>query len=317
MSAAFAAAMLIVMRGPRGMPDSATAGALLGLAIVAKGLVPLALFVPALWFLHRQIRQALVILGFAALIAVPWYVLVTLRNGAAFLDVFFVQQTFGRFASRELGHEQPFWFYVPVLLAGLFPWTPFLMLLFRKQPYRDSRAAFLLTWLIWGLVFFSLFLNKLPGYLLPLLPPLAALIGSAIAGATNRSILLLWSMSLSAALVCFIPSIEDVLPDALSSGLSRSHYQVPAFWMIPCLAAALLCSALARVGRRSVAIALIGLATTFTVIRLLWSVYPILDHTDSARQLSRSKSITCVRPADRSLRYGLNYYTNRELPDCN
>ena len=317
MSAAFAAAMLIIMRTPLRITESVAAGILLGLAILAKGLVPLALFIPALWFLRREVRHALTILAVAILVAAPWYVLVTARNGAAFLDVFFVQQTFGRFASRELGHQQPVWFYLPVLLGGLFPWTPFLVLLFRKRNYADPRAAFLLSWLIWGLVFFSVFLNKLPGYLLPLLPPLAALIGAAIAAANNRSLPLLWSVSLSAALLWFIPSIEDVLPDALSSGLSRSHYQAPAFWIFPCLAAAFICSALARIGRRSVAIALVGLATTLTVIRMVWRVYPALDHVDSARQLSHSESITCLRPSDRSLRYGLNYYTHRELPDCN
>ena len=72
----------------------------------------------------------------------------------------------------------PIWFYVPVLLAGLFPWTPLLVLLFSAPLFQDRRAQFLLAWFAWGFVFFSASRNKLPGYLLPLLPPVAALVGN-------------------------------------------------------------------------------------------------------------------------------------------
>jgi 4-amino-4-deoxy-L-arabinose transferase-like glycosyltransferase len=89
-------------------------------------------------------------------VAAPWYALVTWRNGWPFLEDFFVKHHFGRLAASALGHEQPFWFYVPVLLAGLFPWTPFLTLLVQKEPYQDRRIAFLLAWAVWGLVFGAL-----------------------------------------------------------------------------------------------------------------------------------------------------------------
>ncbi len=65
MSAAFAGAMLVVMSG-RGR---IFAGALLGAAVLAKGLVPLALFLPVLWFWRKRVADVLVLLAVAGVIA--------------------------------------------------------------------------------------------------------------------------------------------------------------------------------------------------------------------------------------------------------
>src|SRR5271166_4818025 len=64
------------------------------------------------------------------------------------------------------------------MLAGFFSWTPPGFVFFRERALlRDQRVQFLLAWLLWGLVFFSVSVNKLPGHVLPLLPALAALTG--------------------------------------------------------------------------------------------------------------------------------------------
>ena len=70
MSVAFAAAMLIVIRTAT-VRESASAGVLLGIAVLAKGLVPLALFLPAVWFLRNRLRALLVIFAAAAVVALP------------------------------------------------------------------------------------------------------------------------------------------------------------------------------------------------------------------------------------------------------
>ena len=310
---------MVTLAPGRGPEAPVTAGVLLGLAILAKGLVPIALFVPAVWFLRRRLRDLIIILAAAAVVATPWYALVIWRNGAPFLKVFFLQQTFSRLASSTLGHEQPFWFYLPVLLAGLFPWTPFLALLFQKRIYQDRRAAFLLAWVVWGLIFFSVFLNKLPGYLLPLLPAVAGLLGVLIASAQERAPKMVVLMATSAALLWFIPSIEDLLPQALLVGTSRVHIQLPLLWILPAVGITAVCALLERTGRRASALALIGLVTALAVIRLVTVAYPILDLQYSARQLwlSRSESITCISRENRAQRYGLSYYAERNVPDCN
>ncbi len=152
----------------------------------------------------------------SAVIAAPWYVLVTLRNGAPFLEEFIWKHHFGRFFNSALQHGQPVWFYVPVLLAGLFPWTPLLALLVQRPLFQDARAQFLLAWFAWGFVFFSVSRNKLPGYLLPLLPPVAALMGIAIAQMPARSVKIMLLLAASAALLCLVPPLEDALPQMLA-----------------------------------------------------------------------------------------------------
>jgi 4-amino-4-deoxy-L-arabinose transferase-like glycosyltransferase len=309
MSAAFAAAMLAIIADATPWSRFGVAGALLGLAVLAKGLVPLVLFIPALWFLRRQVRDLALLFGVAIVIAAPWYVLVTLRNGRPFLEEFFWKHHFSRFLNSALQHERPIWFYIPVLLAGLFPWTPLFALLFQRRLYQDRRAQFLLAWLAWGLLFFSISRNKLPGYLLPLLPAVAALMGMALA-ATERARFLLPACGF---LLCLAPGLAGMLPQALAGGISRASFHLDWPWVLMGLAVAMACAVLNRSGRRDFAVAIVALGTTSAVIGLVWRVYPELDRQVSGRQAG---SITCVPPTSRSQRYSIDYYAGQYLPDC-
>jgi 4-amino-4-deoxy-L-arabinose transferase-like glycosyltransferase len=318
MSAAFAGAMIAVMTG-RGR---VLAGILLGAAVLAKGLVPMVLFLPALWFWRKRVPDLAVLLVVALVIAAPWYILVTLRNGAPFLDDFFWKQHFARFLTGALQHERPFWFYVPILVAGFFPWTPLLLLLFEKRIYKDPRAMFLLAWFVWGFLFFSISRNKLPGYLLPLLPAVAALLSIAIAEAKPKTVRMAFLVGACAFLLVLTPMIGELLPPALASGLSHLGVfavAVSSSWVVPVLLITFICVFLEWKGQREWAVAGIALLTTVAVVRLVADVYPTLDRQASARYQwrSSSNSITCVSNENRSLRYGLNYYAGRELPDCN
>jgi 4-amino-4-deoxy-L-arabinose transferase len=319
MSVAFAASMLTVMRASESNSWSwLIAGVLLGLAILAKGLVPLVLFLPALWFHRRQVRNLLLVFLAAAVVAAPWYVLVTLRNGSAFVDDFFWKQQFARFTSGVFLHDRPFWFYLPVLLAGLFPWSPFLLLLFSKRIYTYRHGAFLLAWFAFGFLFFSLSRGKLPGYLLPLLPPVATLLGIAIEKA-ERGAKMVCLMAASAALLGLVPIIQDLLPQALVSGLTHSQIHVSMGWLLPAAIATVTCLLLEQASRRGLALSLVGLFMTASVFRMAEECYPLLDREVSARGrwVSGSESITCVADSARPYRYGLDYYAHRDLPDCN
>jgi len=311
MSAAFAAAMLLAaFSEPRALASGLSAGALLGLAILAKGLVPLVLFIPALWFLRRRIHDLVLIFAAAALVAAPWYVLVTLRNGTPFLRQFFWKQHFDRFVSGALLHGRPVWFYVPILLAGIFPWIPMLALLFDRKLYRDPRARFLLAWFAWGFVFFSASRNKLPGYLLPLLPAVAALMGIALSETARARILLA-----ACGLLFFIaPPLMEVLPQALVNGISHVSLHFTLSGILICSALAAGCAA----ARRDLAVALVVLGMAACVGDVIWRVYPVLDRELSGRPLwlTQGPSITCVPPTNRSRRDSIRYYVDRNLPDC-
>jgi 4-amino-4-deoxy-L-arabinose transferase-like glycosyltransferase len=316
MSAAFACAMVAIMSG-RGR---VLAGVMLGAAVLAKGLVPLVLFLPALWFWRKRLPDLLVLLAVTVAVAAPWYILVTLRNGAPFLQEFFWKHHFERFLTGALQHERPFWFYVPVLIAGLFPWSPLLFLLYEKRARIDNRIVFLLVWLVWGFLFFSVSRNKLPGYLLPLFPAEAALIGIAVAGAKPRAVKMACLLGACAALLSLTPIVQEVLPRALASGLSRTDIAfAPSIWLIPVLLATCAVGFLEWKGLRDWAVAVVALLTTVALVNLVWNVYPSLDRDVSARARWRSnpESITCISNENRSLRYGLDYYAGRNLPDCN
>jgi 4-amino-4-deoxy-L-arabinose transferase-like glycosyltransferase len=306
MSAAFAAAMLTIFPAPsRSRLSPVAAGALLGLAVLAKGLVPLVLFIPALWFLRHRVRDLALLFLAAAVVAAPWYALVTMRNGSAFVNEFIWKQQFGRFLRSELQHGQPIWFYLPVLLAGLFPWTPLLALPIQRKLYQDSRALFLLAWFAWGFLFFSLSRNKLPGYLLPLLPPVAALMGIALAHGVRARILL----AACGFLLCLTPALAAMLPQALQSGISRASFHLAWPWIVAGLAVGTICA----VVNRGLAVAMVAFVTVVSAVGLIWRVYPELDRQLSGRGMA---SVTCLSPTSRSQRYSIEYYAGRELADC-
>jgi 4-amino-4-deoxy-L-arabinose transferase len=320
MAAAYSAAMLLSLEwietgDRRRLP---LAAALLGVAVLAKGLVPLALTLPLIWCGRRRWRDLvrLPVTGAFLIVAAPWYLLCYLRNGANFFRTFFWEQHVERYISGSLAHGQPFWFYAPVLAAALMPWTPALLLLARRALYRDARRRFLLLWLLFVLVFFSFSKNKLPGYLLPLAPAAAALMGIALAEAQRAR----WVLPAAAICLIAIPAALPMLPDALAAGISRAPW--PAFhwtWLLP-VALALGIYWLERHGRRTAALAAMAVAVTAGVVALKRIDLPAIDRAYSARPLWREiaaqRDRVCVEAMRRSWRYGLNYYSGTPLPDC-
>ena len=320
MAAAFSAAMLLALgwieKGERARLPAV--GFLLGVAALAKGLVPLALAIPLVWMGRRRLPDLLHPRTSAPflLAAMPWYMLCYLRNGTPFLREFFWEHHFERAASDALQHVQPFWFYAPVLAGALFPWTPALAALFHRGLYADRRRRFLLLWLVFGLVFFSLSVNKLPGYLLPLLPPATALMGIALAEGRLRR----WALPLAAALLTLAPPLISVLPMALASGLSRAPWpDFRWYWSAPAILALLVWLLEGR-GKRGEAMALIVAGVIAGVLAIEVKTLPEIDRLATIRPLWRKvaplRDSVCVEDLHRSLRYGLNYYSEVPLPDC-
>ncbi|MDQ6677770.1 MAG: glycosyltransferase family 39 protein [Acidobacteriota bacterium] len=321
LAAAFSAATLLTLpwlaRRDRSMlPASA---ALLGLAVLAKGLVPLVLVLPLFWFGRKQLGDLLrpSILGAFAVVALPWYVLCALRNGSPFLETFFLQHQLGRFTSGALQHGQPLWFYLPVLLGCFFPWTIMLGLLFRRPLYRTANAKFLLAIAAFGFAFFSLSANKLPGYLLPLLPALAALMGLAL---HQMRVTAPWLL-LSTVTLAWAPVIGSMLPVALESGL-RHAWPVPeivrfqaGLLMLPLVMAGGTELLAERFKRRTWAVAIVFGLTVVAVAWLKVVILPKVDQAASARPFYQP-GIVCAGPMPRARHYGLNYYAGRDLPDC-
>ncbi len=319
LSATFSAAMLLALpwiarRETRYLPAAA---ALLGLAVLAKGLLPLVLAAPLVmgWRNWRDLIRPRVIAPFLV-VALPWYILCFLRNGYPFIDVFFVEHQLERFVSGALMHVQPWWFYLPCLVGLLLPWTPLLALLGKRGAYRDPRLLFLLLWLSFGLIFFSASANKLPGYVLPLIPAIAALLGPALDQAKRPRT---WLALCALVLVAF-PVAVGILPAAVAKGLS--HAPRPGFawtWLLPATAVAAVWLLETR-GQRLAAVLVIAAGTTAGVAYIKIADTAELDRVASARRLwnsvgSRASEI-CVDQIRRDWRYGLDYYAGFSLPEC-
>jgi len=319
LTATFSVAMLLALpwiaRGDaRWLPAAA---ALLGLAVLAKGLVPLVLATPIVLRGPRlqELIRPRVVAPFLA-VAVPWYLLCYLRNGRAFLEVFFWQQQVARLTSPALMHIEPWWFYLPVLAAALLPWTPLAALLFTRRVYADPARRFLLAWVLFGLVFFSISSNKLAGYILPLLPAIAALMGSALAEIAKARI---WLAACAALLVAFLAA-GSMLPHAVAEGLSRAP--LPAFhwtWLLPAAIAAGAWQLESR-KRRLAAVASIAVCVSAAVVWLKRVDAAEIDRVASARgfwrEIAGRSNDICVDSLSRNWRYGLNYYSVAPLPDC-
>ena len=116
-------------------------------------------------------------------VSLPWYVAVQLKTGD-FFRVFILEHNLERFGTNLYRHHQPFWYYVPVALALMIPWTAMFvadavrlvkLALARDLVTRPMRL-FVVVWILAPIVFFSFSQSKLPGYVLPSIPPVAFLI---------------------------------------------------------------------------------------------------------------------------------------------
>jgi 4-amino-4-deoxy-L-arabinose transferase-like glycosyltransferase len=286
----------------------------LGLAFLAKSAPPLVLALPILWFGRhrwRDLVHPLPILLFL-LVTAPWHIACYLRNGPIFIRTLFWQHQFERFVSPNLQHVQPWWFYVRLLPAGFFPWTPVMALLFRRELYADRRLKFLLATAAWGFLFFSASKNKLPFYLLPLLPPIAILMGVALERSrmAGRSVVIL-----SAALCGAFPILVARLPQWMSRNPYAAGPAMPlALAVVMLLGFAAACFAPSR----KVAVTVVAVLASTGYMWIKAETFPYIDAAATARPAAQALGTAraCVKDLPRDLRYGLNYYTARPLPDC-
>ncbi|MDO9531628.1 MAG: glycosyltransferase family 39 protein [Deltaproteobacteria bacterium] len=162
----------------------------LALAVLTKGPVALVLagLVWVIWVIvnRRSGRPLIQIRGWVllAVITLPWFVYVQWRY-PEFFRFFILEQHLGRFLTPAI-HPEPLWYYVPVVLGLLLPWTWLLpWTLAAAGRWRDPDYRFLVIWAAVIVVFFSLSRGKLVPYILPALLPLALLVGHGLARLTG------------------------------------------------------------------------------------------------------------------------------------
>ncbi|MBS1999393.1 MAG: hypothetical protein JSS86_23865, partial [Cyanobacteria bacterium SZAS LIN-2] len=119
----------------------------------------------------------------------PWYGAATYYTHGAFFQAFFITQNFGRMVGK-VNHLEPFWYYIPVIIGGLFPLNlalfacpSLLVAAVKKRKLLSREEGFIFFSLLWAafvLLLFGLLKTKLATYILPAMPPLAILTAAVI-----------------------------------------------------------------------------------------------------------------------------------------
>jgi 4-amino-4-deoxy-L-arabinose transferase-like glycosyltransferase len=207
-------------------------------------------------------------------IAAPWHLLAASRN-PTWAHRYFVYEHWLRFFTPAAGRHGAWWYFIPIVLFGLFPWVGFLWPALRDSlrggwaRRRENAAAwFLVTWAAFIFLFFSKSQSKLAPYILPVFPPLAVIVGAWLAGegkdlAKLRGGLRIFSFVcglLGAAILVAVLRVGLIIKDPIQALELRPF----AFVLAPCLVlGGALTPVLAGRGRRA---AYAGVAATMACL---------------------------------------------------
>jgi 4-amino-4-deoxy-L-arabinose transferase-like glycosyltransferase len=286
-------------------------------------------------------------------ITLPWFIAVQHDNPTFFRE-FFLEHNLERFATNRYQHAQPFWYYIVVVLLATMPWTVIAIRalidgaqtsvaewrLRRLNPGKpapsrpgDAFPEFLVLWAIIPVVFFSFSQSKLPGYVLPSIPPITILTGDYLfrrrKPGLNR-----WELLGHAALCGVMTMFAMLLPWFVAHGPELP----PTRALVVALLASAGASLLIIVVVKGYGVARLRLATMGVLVVLMFFLYGVgpfypipaiastkrvihlLDKSYSARPLA--ERLALLAPPDetiavfrvrRDVEYGLAFYRNREV----
>lgn len=304
--------------------------AALALGMLAKG--PVAPFLAAVVVflfaaLQRSFKivlQSLSLPGIAVflIVGLPWYVLVQLRN-PQFFRVFLLEHNLARFGTNMFHHPEPFWYYIPVTLLGWVPWVVFVVaaLVFAIRNARDRNAdslnIFLMIWILVVVAFFSISKSKLPGYILPAIPPGILLLANCL---PERKLTRIHP----ALAVLHGMIVAAVVFASITLGSTLVQHKV--LWDHPTIVAfafgvgAGIAAVLLILKANWAGLHLAAIAPSIVVVALtLRTGASVLDQNLSARPVAVELShlsheqLPVVALAPRELEYGLQFYRNQTI----
>jgi 4-amino-4-deoxy-L-arabinose transferase-like glycosyltransferase len=332
-----------------------------GVATLAKGPVApfLALVIVAAFAFLRREWSILwrsfwwpgVALYFAMVL--PWFIAVQYKN-PDFFRVFFLEHNLERFATNRYEHQQPFWYYLLVALLAVMPWTVVAVRALidgiqtsvcewrvrnslNCKPCAgrpgDAFPEFLVLWALIPIAFFSLSESKLPGYILPSIPPLTILTGDYLfrrrKAGLNRGVLV------GHALLCGVMTMAMLL---LPWFVAHGRQMPPLMALLVAAISATGAVLLILIVVKGYGVARLRLVTSGVLVVLLFFLFGVgpffglpaiaqskrvihlLDRSYSARPLA--ERLAKLAPGDetvavfrvrRDVEYGLSFYRNREV----
>jgi 4-amino-4-deoxy-L-arabinose transferase-like glycosyltransferase len=301
--------------------------------------------------LRRTVWIPGVILYFAMVL--PWYIEVQRRN-PDFLRIFFLEHNLERFATNRYMHTQPFWYYLPIMLLALMPWSVIAMRALvdaghqsiaewraRRAKHHyighsrwgDAFPEFLVLWTLFPIVIFSLSKSKLPGYILPSIPPLTILTGDYINRIRQKGLgawLLVLHGGLSAITIILVlllpwhiahpgaaPPVNILLP-ALSSGFATAllilivvaRFGVKRLRVVTMVPLVIMLLFIFGVGPF---FGLPAISSTKKNIRLLDAAYSPRPLAAIISQIAKPNEDIAVYRVRRDVEFGLSFYRNHQI----
>jgi len=294
---------------------------LMGLATLSKGVIGAA--IPAMVFIAYSLStwdwkiwsRLHLISGTILFLAItaPWFILVAQRN-PEFLEFFFIHEHLQRFTEDAHSRTGPIYYFVPLLLLGLLPWVlqipGSIIQAWNERKHYFSSGWLLVCWFVVIFAFFSVSRSKLPGYIIPIFPALALLIGNRLdllLGHTN-SMALPWKLQVLGFAIFgsigffFLSEIsKQARPDEIEA------YAQYTYWVIAALATLIIFSGFAAwQSKRNGIQSIVSFACGF----FLCSIIAGTGHETLGRAVS---GIDLVNRVKASIPENVNFYSVRLL----
>jgi len=269
-------------------------------------------------------------------IALPWYFAVQLRNPQFFRE-FILEHNLARFSSDLYHHRQPLWYYFPVTVLALMPWTVYVIVaLF--EPVRRWWAqrrevlpepdlewqfrVFACCWLMVPVAFFSISQSKLPGYILPAIPAGAVLLATYLRDhLTHDEQGVSKGLALLHALVASAPIIPAVL---IADVITERRLPAGRPMLVTLAIAFVLCAAIALTLVSRWRLHMLRFVTLVPVVLAVAAVLKLgtmsIDQKLSMRPLAIELAGVATHPmtlavygVPREVEYGLAFYRNQTI----
>ena len=261
----------------------------LAAAVLSKGLVGIVLPAGAvglymLWARDWQLWRYLHLLKGAALflaLTMPWFVWVSVLNDE-FVEFFFIREHFDRYTSEIHGRQGPIYYFVPVLLLGIFPWLTCILRgcvdsvrhpRLPKGSKEFNATRFFQCFIVVVFVFYSISSSKLPLYIVPIVPFLAIIGAIRLANAgwskTDGWLMIAVALVSVAAYGYRAEFVSTTVPLAMVEGLAIWVLIAAGVWLLAGIVALL---APVRTDFRVACIALLAIVALQLT---LWSVQAI------------------------------------------
>jgi 4-amino-4-deoxy-L-arabinose transferase-like glycosyltransferase len=246
-------------------------------------------------------------------IAAPWHLLVAAHNPTWF-HRYIIYEHFERFLTPAASRAGPWWYFIPIVFFGLFPWSGFIVPGVRSalrggwaDRSKNADTWFLVLWAAFIFLFFSVSHSKLPPYILPVFPALAVLIGRWLAlslhegatrlrGGIRAFSLVAGLLGLALCVVVLRPSIVHNFSAAQAQALRPAAFALAAVLLLGGILAPLV----ARRGRPRASLA--AMAATFALFGCILTFAAVKIQRPGTKDLALFVKAH-AGPSDRILNY--------------